>query len=57
MCQYSDAYILVEETITVANTGTAAAANNDDKTLIFKNWAPFTSCISRINNTQIDDAQ
>ena len=24
---------------------------------MFKNCAPFTSCISRINNTQIDDAQ
>ena len=25
--------------------------------VIFKNCAPFTSCISRINNTQVDDAQ
>ena len=22
----------------------------------FKNWAPFTKCISRINNTDIDNA-
>ena len=57
LCDYSDAYILVKGTITAANTGTAAAPNNADKKVIFKNCAPFTSCISRINNTQIDDAQ
>ena len=27
------------------------------KKVIFKNCAPSFSCISRINNTQIDDAQ
>ena len=57
LCDYSDAYILVKGTITAANTGTAAAPNNADKKVIFKNCAPFTSCISRINNTQVDDAQ
>ena len=55
---YGDAYILVKGTVTVANTAAAGeAANNVDKMVIFKNCAPFTSCISRINNTQIDDAQ
>ena len=39
------------------NTGKAAAPNNTDKKVIFKHFAPFTTCISRINNTQIDDAQ
>ena len=57
LCVHSDAYILVQGTITVANTGTAAAPNNADKKVIFKNFVPFTSCISRINNTQIDGAQ
>ena len=57
LCDYSDAYILVKGTTTAANTGTTAAPNNADKKVIFKNCAPFTSCISRINNTQIDDAQ
>ena len=52
-----DAYILVKGTITVAKTGTAAAPNNADKKVIFKNYVPFTSCKSRINNTQIDDSQ
>ena len=25
--------------------------------VIFKNCAPFTSCINKINNTQIDNAE
>ena len=57
LCDYSDAYILVKGTITVAKTGIAATPNNANKKVIFKNCAPFTSCISRINNTKIDDAQ
>ena len=58
LCDCSDAYILVKETITVANTAAADAdTNNTNKNAIFKNCVPFTSCISRIDNTQIDDAQ
>ena len=54
----SDAYILFEGTITVANTAVArAAANNVNKTVIVKNCVPFTSCMNKINNIQIDDAQ
>ena len=48
-------YILVKGTIKVGDTATAGqAANNADKKVIFKNCALFTSCISRINNMQID---
>ena len=58
LCDYSDAYILVKGTITVNNTAAAgAAANNTNKKVIFKNSAPFTNCISEINNTQIDNAK
>ena len=58
LCDYSDAYILVKGNITVNNTAAAgAAANNTNKKVIFKNCAPFTSCISKINNTQIDNAE
>ena len=32
-------------------------ADERDKGVIFKNCAPFTKCISRINNTDIDNAQ
>ena len=55
LCDYSDAYILVKGNITVNNT--AAAANDTNKKVIFKNCAPFTNCISKINNTQVDNAE
>ena len=42
LCYYRDVYIPVKGTITAAELW---------------NCAPLTSCISRINNTQIDDAQ
>ena len=58
LCDYSDAYILVKGTITVNNTAAQdAAANNTNKKVIFKNCAPFTNCISEINNMQIDNAK
>ena len=34
-----------------------AAVNNTNKKIIFKNCAPFTDCMTKINSTQIDDAQ
>ena len=58
LCDYSDAYILVKGNISVNNTAAAAAdPNNRNKKVIFKNCAPFTNCISKINNTQIDNAE
>ena len=55
---YSDAYILVKENITVNNTADAgAAADNTNKKVIFKKCSLFTYCINKINNTQIDDAE
>ena len=58
LCDYSDAYILVKENISVINNASAgAAANNRNKKVIFKDCAPFTNCISNINNTQIDSAE
>ena len=58
LCDYGDAYILVKGNISVNNTAAAgAAANNTNKKVIFKNCAPFTNCISKINNTQIDNAE
>ena len=49
LCDYSDAYIIVKGNITVNNTAAAgaAAADNTNKTVIFKNRAPFTNCISK----------
>ena len=48
LCYYSDVYILVKRTITINNTD--ADANNTNKKVIFKNCAPFTNCMSEINN-------
>ena len=58
LCDYNDAYILVKGNITVNNTAAdGAAANNTNEKVIFKNFVPFTNCISEINNTQIDNAE
>ena len=56
LCDYSDAYILFKGTITVTNTAAQGQPNNwTNKKVILKNCAPFTKCISKINNTQVDD--
>ena len=56
LCDYSGAYILVKGTVLVEKE-TAAAPNNANKKVIFKIYVSFISCISKINNTQVDDAQ
>ena len=55
LCDYSDAYILASGTRTVA--ALPAGGGNNNIQLVFKNCAPFTNCISEINNTQIDNAK
>ena len=60
LCDYADAYILVKGAITITGAGNDAAAkqaDERDKGVVLKNCAPFTKCISRINNTHIDNAQ
>ena len=58
LCDYSDAYIPVKGNITVNNTAADGAhANYDNKKVIFKNCAPFTYCISKKNNTDIDNSK
>ena len=58
LCDYSDAYILIKGNKTVNNTDAAvAAANNTNKKVIFKNFTPFTNCISKMNIIQIDNAE
>ena len=53
LCVYSDTYIFVKGDITVTRT------KNDiyDKKSAFKNKASFNSCITKINNTLIDNAE
>ena len=58
LCDYGDAYILIKGNITVNDTAAAvAAANNTNEKVTFKHCAPFTNCISKINNAEIDNAQ
>ena len=60
LCDYADAYILVKVTITITDVGDGDAVKRLDernKGVIFKTCAPFTKCISRINNTDIYNAQ
>ena len=53
LCDYADAYILVNGTITVAGN---QPKDRQNIPLILKNNAPFVSCITRINNELIEDA-
>ena len=58
LCDYNDAYMLVKGNISVNDTAAEGAAeNNTNKKVIFKNCAPFTNCISKINYTEIDNAK
>ena len=60
LCNYSDAYILIKGTITITGAGADAAArqaDERDREVVFKNCAPFTNCISEINNTQVGNAK
>ena len=58
LCGYSDEYILVKGNIAVNNTAAEDVdANNTNRKVIFKSCATFTNCISKINNTQIDNAE
>ena len=60
LCDCSAAYILVKGTITINGRGADVAARQADernKGVSFKNYAPFLNCISEMNNTQIDNAK
>ena len=57
LCDYSDTYILVKGAISIERVLTPAEPENVGKEVVFKNCAPFTDCISEINNTEIDNAK
>ena len=50
MCDYAEAYILVDGTI-------RAASANDDTRLALKNCAPFTKCNLEINDEHVHTAE
>ena len=70
---YADAYVLAKGTRKITGNAqpepdpttpriaaqllAARQADKRDKSVIFKNCASFTKCISRINNTDIDNAK
>ena len=49
LCEYSDAYILVTGHIT-------ATGDNANAKVAFKNCAPFTKCVTHINDEHVDNA-
>ena len=49
LCDYSDAYVLVTEYITVTR-------GNANTKVAFKNCAPFKKCRTEINDTFVDEA-
>ena len=57
LCDYSDAYIVVKGDITLTKTNGRGIIDIRNRFLAFKNNAPFTNCISKINNILIDNAE
>ena len=53
LCDFSDAYIVVKEIITVTNPDDVSYKKN----LAFKNNAPFTNCILKINGVKTDNLE
>ena len=54
LCNYIDAYIVVRGTVTVKG---ANKIDRENSFLAFKNNARFIDCLSKINNTLIDNAE
>ena len=60
LCDFSDACIFVKGNVTVTGAGdnnVARRQDERDKGVTFKNCTPFVKCISRVNNTEIDNAK
>ena len=53
LCDFSDVYIVVKGIITVTEQDNAKR----NKSVVFKNNAPFMNCISKVNSVQIDNAE
>ena len=53
LCDFSNAYIVVKGDITVTEPNNAKR----NKSVAFKDKAPFINCIQKINGVQIDNAE
>ena len=57
LCDFSDAYIVVKGDITLTKAASRDFIDVRNRFLAFKINAPFTNCISKINNVLIDNAK
>ena len=57
LCDYSDAHIVMKGDITLKKTDGIEFIDIRNRFLAFKNNAPFTNCISKINNVLIDNTE
>ena len=53
LCDFSDAYVVVKGDITVTNPNNAKR----NKSVTFKNNAPFINCITKLNGIKTDNAE
>ena len=56
LCDFSDAYFVVKGDITLTKDADRGFIGIINTSLAFKNNAPFTNYISKINNVLIDNA-
>ena len=57
LCDFSDAYFVFKGDITLTKNADTGFIDIRNRSLAFKNNAPFVSCISKINNTDTDNAE
>ena len=57
LCRFSDAYTVVKGDITVTELDNEKKKTQKNKSIAFKNNAPFINCISKINGIQVDNAE
>ena len=57
LCDFSDAYIVVKGIITLTKDADREFIDVRNRSVAFKNNAPFTNCISKIINVLIDNAE
>ena len=57
LCYFSDAYIVVKGDITLTKTHRKGIIDIRNRFLASKNKAPFTNCISKINNVLTDNVK
>ena len=57
LCHFSNAYIVVKGDIILRKATAKNFIDTRNRFLAFKNNAPFTNCISKINNVLTDNAE